>query len=363
MPNLLLLLIGLFLLIVGAELLVRGASRLATGLGISPLIVGLTVVALGTSSPELAISINGALSGQAGIALGNVLGSNIFNILFILGVSSIIIPLTVSHQLIRFDVPLMIGISLLLLFLVMDQLLSRIDGLILVGGLILYTLALLYLSIRSRPDKTGAANPETSVKSEKFGIFWGKNTLFVLVGLGLLILGSRWFVDSAVRFAEILGVSELIIGLTIVAAGTSMPEVVTSVIAAIRGEREIAVGNVVGSNIFNILCVLGISASIAPFGIEVSDPVIGFDLPIMIAVALACMPVFFTGGIISRWEGSLFLVFYVAYTLYLILNSTQHQMLPLFNTVMLWFIIPLSAITLLVVLFQEWRKRTGNSVT
>jgi cation:H+ antiporter len=352
-------LIGLAFLIIGAELLVRGASKIAGALGISPLIIGLTVVALGTSSPELAISISSSLSGQADVALGNVIGSNIFNVLFILGLSAIIIPLTVSQQLIRFDVPLLIVLSIAVLGLSIDLILSPIDGLILVIVLIGYITTLAWFSLRDRPSPTAKGEdqaPESHQKQMANGWLHG---ILVIIGLAMLIFGSRWFVDSTVQFAGYLGVSELVISLTVVAAGTSMPEVVTSVIAAFRGERDIAVGNVVGSNIFNILAVLGITTVISPSGIAVSEAIIGFDLPLMIAVAIACLPIFFTKGTINRWEGALFLGYYLAYTIYLILNATQHDLLPLFSTTMLYFIMPLTMVTIVVVVIQEvWGKRS-----
>lgn len=348
---------GLAFLILGAEVLVRGASKIATALGISPLIIGLTVVAFGTSSPELAISINGAFSGQADIALGNVLGSNIFNILFILGLSALIIPLSVSQQLIRFDVPLMIIVSIAVLLLSLDQLIGIFDGLLLATGLIFYISILIVFGLRKRSNENESAQQLRMNETSKDEINWLVNLILVVAGLALLVLGSRWFVNSAVSFASYLGVSELIIGLTIVAAGTSMPEVVTSVIAAIRGERDIAVGNVVGSNIFNILGVLGITSILAPSGIIVSEAIIGFDLPLMIAVAIACLPIFFTGGTISRWEGALFLSYYIAYTLYLVFNATQHDLLPIFNDIMLYFVIPLTAVTIIVVVFQEFIRQ------
>jgi len=349
----LLFIVGLAFLILGAEVLVRGASKIATAFGISPLIIGLTVVAIGTSSPELAISINGVMSGQADIALGNVIGSNIFNVLFILGLSALIVPLYVSQQLIRFDVPLMIGLSAAVLLICLDQTVNRFDGLLLVAGLIIYIAILVVLSIRkrSKENESDQQVPEDETTRNNFN--WFVNIMYVVAGLALLVLGSQWFVKSAVSFAGYLGVSELIIGLTIVAAGTSMPEVVTSVVAAIRKERDIAVGNIIGSNIFNILGVLGISSLLAPSGIPVSEAVIGFDIPLMIAVAIACLPIFFTGGTISRWEGALFLSYYIAYTLYLVLNATQHDLLPLYNNVMLYFIIPLTALTIIAIVLQE----------
>ena len=182
----------------------------------------------------------------------------------------------------------------------------------------------------------------------------------MLGGLTLLVLGSRWLVDSAVSFAQYLGVSELVVGLTIVAAGTSLPEVVTSVIAAIRGERDIAVGNVVGSSIFNIMGVLGLASLVSPTGIEVSEAVIGFDIPVMIGAALACLPIFFTGGVISRQEGLLFIGYYVAYTLYLVLAASQHDALPRFSAVMLYFVIPLTVVTIIIVVLKEIRSRKNG---
>lgn len=351
--TILILLAGLALLIGGAELLVRGASRLATSFGITPLVVGLTVVAFGTSAPELAVSIKASVSGQAEIALGNVIGSNIFNVLFILGLSALIAPLIVSSKLIRLDVPLMIGLSGGVWLLALDGILSRLEGLALVAGLVMYTSYLIYESRKEKknPDE----DSEFSEPEKKSGPL--KNVLMIAGGLLMLILGSRWLVDSAVSIAQGLGVSELIIGLTIIAAGTSMPEVVTSVVAGLRGERDIAVGNVVGSNIFNIMGVLGITSVISSGGIEISEAITGFDIPVMTAVAIACLPIFFTGGIISRWEGVVFMGYYVAYTLYLVLAASQHDALSVFSTTMLWFVIPITVLTLVVVVVRAFKKK------
>jgi cation:H+ antiporter len=343
---------GLIFLVIGAEALVRGASRLAATFGISPLIIGLTVVAFGTSSPELAVSVEAALSRQAGIALGNVIGSNIFNVLFILGVSALIVPLVVSAQLVRLDVPLMILVSLLVLILALDGQFGRVDGSLLVAGLVAYVWVLLYLSRKGAAPTPPEFAREFGTKDPQ-GTGRIRNLALVIGGLALLVLGSRWLVDGAVSFARYLGVSELIVGLTIVAAGTSLPEVVTSIIAALRGERDIAVGN----NIFNILGVLGIASVVAPDGIEVSSAVIGFDIPIMIAVALACLPIFFTGGTISRTEGVFLLAYYVAYTAYLILAASQHDALPRFSAVMLEFVIPITAVTMFVLVLLEVRNK------
>jgi cation:H+ antiporter len=271
----------------------------------------------------------------------------------------VIVPLTVAQQLVRLDVPLMIALSVIVLLLSLDQRLGRADGLMLVIGLVIYVLFLIYQSRTERAKTTAEYAGESSAKTgAQSG--WVKNVGLVTGGLVLLILGSRWLVESAVSFAQYLGVSELIVGLTIVAAGTSLPEVVTSVIAAIRGERDIAVGNVVGSNIFNIMGVLGLAGAVAPDGIAVSTAVIGFDLPVMIAVALACLPIFFTGGVISRQEGVLLLGYYVIYTAYLILAASQHDALPVFSSVMLYFVIPLTGIVGLIVALQEIRRRRGR---
>jgi cation:H+ antiporter len=348
----LLFVLGLVLLIVGAELLVRGASKVAAGFGISPLIIGLTIVAFGTSSPELAVSIEAALSDQASIALGNVVGSNIFNVLFILGVSAIIVPLVVSKQLIRLDVPLMIVLSIGVLLATLDGNLSRIEGLVFVLGLIAYVVFLI-VQQKKNPEPINVVVEETKDVSRFIGTFW--NVVFIVAGLGLLVIGSNWFVQSAIEFARIFGVSDVVIGLTIVAAGTSMPEVVTSIMAAVKGERDIAVGNVVGSNIFNILGVLGVSAVIAPAGIDVAGSMIAFDIPVMIAVAVACLPIFVTGGVIDRFEGFIFLGYYVVYTAYLILATTNHDVLGMFSSTLMYFVIPITLITLLIMLIQHRR--------
>jgi cation:H+ antiporter len=249
----------------------------------------------------------------------------------------------------------MIALSVIVLILSLDEKLSRADGVILVTGLVIYFWFLIYQSRREtievKEEYAKEFGTERRAKSSMINIG------LVIGGLLLLILGSRWLVDSAVSFAQYLGVSELIIGLTIVAAGTSLPEVVTSVIAAIRGERDIAVGNVVGSNIFNIMGVLGLTSIISPTGIEVSTAVIAFDLPVMIAVALACLPIFFTGGQISRGEGALLLGYYVAYTLYLVLAVSQHDNLPVFSAVMLYFVIPLTAVTIIIIALREIRSK------
>ena len=347
--------LGLGLLVLGAEWLVKGASRLAAALGVSPLAIGLTVVAYGTSSPEMAVSVKSALAMQADIAVGNVVGSNIFNVLFILGASALITPLLVSSQLIRLDVPIMIGVSVAALLMARDGSIGRLEALLLFAGAVAYTV----FQIRQSRKESAAVREEFGQEYSPRWTGTAANLAFVAAGLVLLVVGSRWLVDGAVAFAQVLGVSELVIGLTIVAAGTSLPEVATSILAAVRGEREIAVGNVVGSNIFNILAVLGLSGLVARDGIPVSPAVATFDAPVMIAVAVACLPIFASGSRIARWEGALFLFFYLAYTAYLVLAAQQHGALPAYNAVMGAFVLPLTAVTLVVIGWRAWRERAA----
>jgi cation:H+ antiporter len=345
---------GLGLLVLGAELLVRGAAKLALTFGISPLVVGLTVVAFGTSSPEIAVSLQSAMAGQTDLAVGNVVGSNIFNVLFILGLSALITPLLVDRQLIRQEVPVMAAISLLMAAMAWDGELSRIDGVIFIALLAGYTIFVIVQSrrLQSASDVQPTESSETGWDSRL-----PVQLILIAAGLAMLVLGARWLVAAAVSFATYLGVSEMIIGLTIVAAGTSLPEVATSVMAAIRGERDIAVGNVVGSNVFNILGVLGLTATFAPAGLIVPAAMIAFDIPVMLAVAVACLPIFFTGNLIARWEGGLFFALYVAYTTYLILAAQQHDALSTYGFVLGTVVLPLCALTICVIAWREWRSR------
>jgi cation:H+ antiporter len=355
--NLLFFLSGLVLLIIGAEVLVRGASKLAQAVGLSPLIIGLTIVAFGTSAPEMAVSVRAGLAGNADLSLGNVVGSNIFNVLFILGVSSLITPLIVSTKLVRLDVPVMISASVFMWLMGVDGKIGRMEGIFLFAGICIYTAYLIYQGRRENEPAREEKAPESTKSKSALERSLLANIGLIASGFAVLVLGSNWLVKGAVAIAQYLGVSQLLIGLTVVAAGTSLPEVATSVVAAIHCEREIAVGNVVGSNIFNIMAVLGLSAMVAPEGITVSGIALRFDLPIMTAVAVACLPIFFTGHVISRWEGGLFLGYYLAYTLYLILSAARSDMLPLFGRSMLWFVIPLTTVTLLVVLVRSMGTR------
>ena len=349
---------GLALLVAGAELLVRGAARLATAVGVSPLVIGLTVVAFGTSSPEMAVSVQAALAGQSDIALGNVIGSNIFNVLFILGISALLAPLVVSQQLVRLDVPIMIIASLVLWIMAVDGVIGRIDGLILSAGIIAYTLFLLRLSrketaaVRAEYAKAfGEAKPRLPA-----AVLDG---VLVVVGLALLVFGSRLLVNAAVILASALGVSQLVVGLTIVAAGTSLPELATSALASVRGERDIAVGNIVGSNIFNITAILGVSALVQPDGVAAAATALAFDIPVMVAVALACLPIFFSTHTITRLEGGVFLLYYVVYTAWVVLAATQNASLPAYGRFIVFFVVPVTAAVLLLAGVRGHRRRTS----
>ncbi len=349
---------GLIALVAGAELLVRGASKLAISFGISPLVVGLTVVAFGTSAPEVAVSVGAALEGRVDIALGNVVGSNIFNVLFILGISALITPLVVNVQIIRQEVPIMIGASLLLLALGLDGRISFVDAAMLFALLVAYTVFLIVQSRRASRADLDAGAPDIDASSG-WDRHWAVQLLLIAVGLTLLVLGSDWFVTAATAVAKALGVSDLVIGLTIVAAGTSMPEVATSILAAVRGQRDIAIGNVVGSNVFNILGCIGVAGMVAPDGLPMAPSLLAFDLWVMVAVAFACVPVFMSGREIARWEGVVFLLYYAAYTAYLILASQQHDALGRFSTVMLSFVVPITIVTLIVVMLRP--SGTGSA--
>ena len=351
MSNVLLLIGGFVVLVLGAEILVRGASRLAAAAGMPPLIIGLTVVAFGTSAPEMAVSVGSALGGSPDIALGNVVGSNIFNVLLILGLSALVAPLVVSTQLVRFDVPVMIAASLLVWLMALDQSISRMEGLVLALMIAIYTDMQVRMGRRSDGDDVPAVPAAHGAGAIAL------NGLLIVAGLVLLVAGSRWLLAGATGIARGFGVSELLIGLTIVAAGTSLPELATSVLAALRGERDIAVGNIVGSNIFNIFAVLGLSALLAPQGVSVAQSALVFDIPVMTAVALACLPVFFRRHLIARWEGGVFVLYYIAYTLYLVLAATAHERLDDYRDAMLGFVLPLTLLTLVIILWRTWVGR------
>jgi cation:H+ antiporter len=344
--DVLLVLAGLALLIGGGEALVRGASTLAVNVGISPLVIGLVVVSAATSAPELAVTVGAVLGGEPDLAVGNVVGSNIANILLILGISAVISPLVIKRQLVRIDIPVMLALCVAFLLVSLDGRISLLDGVLLVSVLVVHTVISIVLGRREEADPS--AQPESLPLNAKPVPLWIA-ALLILAGIALLVVGAQALVTGAVSIATSFGVSSLVIGLTVVAIGTSLPELATSVVALRKGETEMAVGNIVGSNIFNIGMVIGLPAIIFGEGIPVPTAAISIDIPIMIAAAVALLPIAFTGFIVARWEGALFVAMYVAYTLYLVLDSTQHDAADGFASVMLAFVLPLVAITLIAV--------------
>ena len=343
----LLLVAGLALLLVGGEALVRGASTLAASWGVSRLMIGLTIVAFGTSAPELAVSLGSELTGREDMALGNVLGSNIFNVLFILGASALIAPLVVSRRVVQVEVPVMIAVSAGALLLALDGRLGVVDGAALVLTIVVYTGWLLRSSRQGAGDEAAPA----AMPGGRIGM-----ALAIGVGLVLLVAGARALVDGASTLARAFGVSEAVIGLTIVAAGTSLPEVAASLVATFRGQRDIAVGNVLGSNVFNLTAILG-TATLWGGGMAVSPGLLGFDFVVALAVAAACLPIFYTGHRIARWEGVVFLAYYVIYVAYLLLAAGDHPALPQVQSALLYFALPLTVVTL--ALFA-WRQRRAG---
>ncbi|MHC8472397.1 calcium/sodium antiporter [Plesiomonas shigelloides] len=381
----LLLAIGLVLLVVGADGLVKGAARLAASIGIPSLVIGLTVVAFGTSAPELAVSIRSALAGQSEMAIANVVGSNIFNVLFILGLAAIITPLAISRQLIRQDVPLMVLASMLVFYMIRDGVLSRLDSGILVVLLLAYTVFLFVQGKRTEaterasgannsvaPSVSGAVLSDAASAEQDDEVdalirgthpTW-QNLLWIIGGLACLVAGANLLVNSAVNIARAFAVSEAVIGLTIVAVGTSLPEVMTSIVASIKGQRDIAVGNVVGSNIFNLLAVLGVSGVLSSNGLAGNEQLVQQDFPVMLAVALLCVPLFFTGAILSRIEGALFFILYLAYTLFLIGGALHAPWLASVQGIIVYALIPLTVVVVIGSLVKDrYDKRQLSKVS
>lgn len=306
-PDLVYIAISLILLFVGAEGLVRGSASLALRAGLSRLMVGLTIVAFGTSSPELVVSIEAALSQQGDISVGNVVGSNSFNIAVILGLTALVSPIPVHRQIIKLDAPIALGVALLLAALLLDHALGRLEGALLFTGIIAYAWMNFVLAGRQ-----GAANaaPADDPSVPNLSSHWGIDLALILGGLGVLVFGSRLLVEHSVSLARDLGISEAVIGLTIVAAGTSMPELATSLVAAVRKQSDIAIGNVVGSNVFNILGILGVASLISPINAPGISTV---DYLTMIVFTALVIPLLYTGRILHRLEGSVLLALYGVY--------------------------------------------------
>jgi len=308
--------IGLLFLTYGADRLVLGSSAIALKFGVSPLLIGITIVAFGTSAPELIVSINAAISGNGGISVGNVVGSNIANIGLILGIASLITPMTVHVSLIRRDIPIMIGISLISGWFIFGAEVTRLEGAFLFSGLIAFVVMSIIWAKKEAPSAE-LAEFEEPLKDAHIATWlaW----VYVAIGLGLLAGGSELLVSGAVHIAEVFGMSQTLIGLTIVAIGTSLPELATSITAAIKGESDIAVGNVVGSNIFNALGILGIAAIIRPLPTATFSMI---DLGVMLGFAILMLPMARNNLRILRWEGAILLIAYASYMVWLISGAS-----------------------------------------
>ncbi len=351
---------GLVLLTLGGDGLVRGASGIARRFGISPLMIGLTVVAFGTSAPELVVGVVATLGGSHSVAVGNVVGSNIFNVLAVLGVCALAAPLVVAQQLVYRDVPIMIAASLLVLFFGLDARISALEGGLLALGLVWFCWDSLRVSVRESPEVKQEYEGAAPSGVAPAGSVWFEAAVLV-ASLAALVLGARWMVDASVTLARDLGVDEAVIGLTIVAAGTSLPEMATSLVATLRGERDIAVGNVVGSCIFNLLGILGVASLVSGGALLVAPAIENFDLPVMTAVAVACLPLIARGHRIPRWQGAAFLTYYAAYLLYLVLAEQEHAALARFSAVMLEFVVPLTVATIVAIYVSGRSAPTGDS--
>lgn len=310
--NILFLVIGMVFLVKGADFFVDGASKIAKAMKIPSLIIGLTLVSMGTSAPEASVSINSAINGMNDMSLGNVVGSNIFNTLFILGISALIVPLAISRDMKKYDIPIMIGLYSVLLilgFVITPFKLDRIESIIM---LVLFVAYMFFLVIRAK--KTGV---EEEIKEEKKSPLW-KNILLAAIGLAGIIWGGDIVVDNASEIAISLGMSEALVGLTIVAVGTSLPELVTSIMASVKKEDDIAVGNVIGSNIFNIIFILGLSSTIKPLSFT-NDAL--FDLIVMLVSGVLVIGVSLISKNMKRWQGIIFMLSYVAYLGYIIFRN------------------------------------------
>jgi cation:H+ antiporter len=323
MADALLIVGGLVALVVGAEILVRAGTDLASWLGIRPMMIGLTVVSLGTSVPELAIGIDSALSGNPGLAVGNIVGTNLVNLLLILGVSALLVPITLGRATLRFDLPAMVVAALLLYVLSIDGTLSRWEGVVLLLGGVLYTAGLVRAGRREAAGGgDGAAEAVADLGATPAHPRPWRQVLSLLVAIGVVVIGAELLVNGAVSSARSLGVSDAIIGLTIVAIGTSAPELVTTVVSTVRGDRDLAIGNLVGSSIYNVVAVLGLTVVVAPHGVPIPDEVLAADLGLLVVATAAAVPVFLSGRRISRTEGGLFVASYLGYLAWLLLART-----------------------------------------
>ncbi len=317
------LLAGLVLVVVGADALVRGAARAAAAFGVPPLLVGLTVVAYGTSAPELAVSVSAGAASRPELALANVVGSNIFNVLAILGLAALFAPLVASADVVRREIPIMLLVTIAALVLGADGSFTRGDGLLLLAGLALLTAG------QVRAARRAARNgPRHGVHTRRDRDRLLRDALFIAAGLTGLVIGAGWLVDAAVTIALDLGVGEVVVGLTIVAAGTSLPELATSIVAALRGERDLAIGNVVGSNVFNLVGILGLAAVTAPSGLPVASQVLGLDAWVALGAAALLLPLARSGGALVRWEGAVLVFAYAGYLAAVVAIALGHLDVP-----------------------------------
>jgi cation:H+ antiporter len=354
------LVVGIVGLIGGAELLVKGAATIATRLGIAPVVVGLTVVAFGTSAPEFAVSIGASLNGNTELSLGNVVGSNTANVLLILGMSATVSGLIVTQRIIRFDIPLMLLVSFVVFFLSFNNKIGRAEGAVLFVALLVYTFWLIQNARNDKPEVLEEYSESVEeLEDDVVDRPWIVLVALMIAGLAALVVGSTLLVNSAKDIAESFGVSDLVIGLTVVAIGTSLPELATSVLAALRGQRDIAVGNVVGSNVFNLLGVLGLSGFISSNGIPVADGALRLDLPVMIVSSLVLIPVCWNGFMIKRWEGFLMMAYYIAYVAYLVFRANESDAADFMRTAAL-IVVPLTLVTFSVTGFQGWRRHRAS---
>jgi cation:H+ antiporter len=336
---------GLALCVAGADAFVRGSARLASLAHVPPFLVGLTIVGFGTSAPELAVSVQATLLGNTGIAVGNVVGSNIFNILLVLGLSAAIAPLAVTSSVIRFHIPYVIASGTLFLILASGYELTRLESALLLSTFVAYMAVVVTQMWRERRQTLDRLPVMPQPRGRRdMAVHIG----LVAAGLVGLVLGAKWLVASAAQIAAGFGVSDLLIGVTVVAVGTSVPELLTSVVAALRGEREIAVGNVVGSNAFNTAFILGIAGLLSKGGMTLEPSVVSFELPVMIVASAACFPVFFTGYAISRWEGVLFLLAYGTYLAHEILSAVNQRGILTLDLVVRRLAIPLVTVLLVI---------------
>jgi cation:H+ antiporter len=351
--NALLFLAGVVLLVVGADLLVRGSSRLALAVGLSPLIVGLTVVSFGTSAPELAVSLQAAAAGTTEMAFGNVVGSNICNVLLILGLAALAAPLEIAPAVLRRDLPFLFGLSLLTALLALDGRLGTADGLVLLACGVAHAV----VSVRQERQDPLVELPKEGER--KRGTRVAVDVASIVGGLALLVGGAHLLVGAAVSFARALGISDLVVGLTIVAVGTSLPEIAASVLASLRGARDIAVGNVVGSNLLNLAIVLALTAIVAPGGVRVPADALAADLSVMLGATLLCVPVFLKDRRVTRGEGFFFVSLYALYTTWLALKTQESPQLARLEAVVLFVVFPVLAVAVLVwsvKAARRWRR-------